>query len=287
MTRFHRAAEIAGSALRHFREDHAFNHAAAVAYYALLALGPFIYLSGLLLGWLVPDLRTGEAALTAFGGFVPPEIVSPLADAIDSWGHGKGLVAVAIPGLVWVASTTFSALEVSLSVAFATSRNRRFLLSRVKSFLGFLALGLLLVTGLVVDRVTAGIEFYRERMGLPPILGPRAAWLSTMLILAVTYVALTLLFKGLPRGRVAWSAAAIAAVPTLILWEITRHVFGGFLLHSPGMDLMAGVFAAIMGLLLWVYVAVLIVLFGAELAAVLNGSRPIVPSPAGETPSVP
>ena len=74
-------------------------------------------------------------------------------------------------------------------------------------------------------------------------------------------------------GRVAWGASARAAIPAVLLWEAARLGFGGLLLRSPLYGLLTGTLAGIVTLLVWIYVAVVLALYGAEVAALLNGSR--------------
>jgi len=87
----------------------------------------------------------------------------------------------------------------------------------------------------------------------------------------VTFVVFTLFYKWLPSGKVAWSAAARAAGVAVVLWEGARHVFGGLLASSPAFGLFSGALAGIVAVLGWVYVALVVTIYGAEVAALLNG----------------
>jgi membrane protein len=98
----------------------------------------------------------------------------------------------------------------------------------------------------------------------------------------VTYVVFTLFYKWLPRGKVAWWAAGRAAAVAVVLWEIARQVFGGLLARSPAFGFFSGAMAGIVAVLAWVYVAVAVTIYGAEVAALLNGSRPKASDPAGD-----
>jgi len=117
------------------------------------------------------------------------------------------------------------------------------------------------------------LDRYRERLGLPPALGPRAAWISYLILLALAFVAFALFYKTLPRGKVSWRAATSSAAVALVLWEVARRVFGEALLRSPGLGLLGGTLAGIVSFLLWNFTAVGIALYGAEVAALLNGNR--------------
>ena len=60
---------------------------------------------------------------------------------------------------------------------------------------------------------------------------------------------------------------------TVILWEGARQVFGGIIRVSPAFGFFSGAVAGIVAVLAWIYVAVAVLIYGAEVAALLNGNR--------------
>jgi uncharacterized BrkB/YihY/UPF0761 family membrane protein len=50
-------------------------------------------------------------------------------------------------------------------------------------------------------------------------------------------------------------------------------VFGSLLAGSPAFGLFSGALAGIVAVLGWIYVAVVVTIYGAEVAALLNGAR--------------
>jgi membrane protein len=213
--------------------------------------------------------------------FLPLEI-APSLRSLGTSVHGGALVAVAVPVLLWVASHAFSSLEVAVNVAFGTTPLRRFWLSRLKAFAG-LSGGVLLLGGtVVVGHLASWLERYYVRTGGPAALSPRAHAASATALLAVTFVVFTLFYKWLPRGKVAWSAAGRAAAVAVVLWDFARRFFGGLLASSPAFGLFSGALAGIVAVMGWVYVAVAVTIYGAEVAALLNGNRPATGArPAG------
>jgi membrane protein len=269
-----RFLRLLGRALRHFLQDHGVNHAAAVAYFSLLSLPPFLLLAGRALTLFLPatDGTDGiDVVLSAVEPFLPLEI-TPLLHALGpSLKPAGALVAVAVPVLLWVASNAFSALEVSVNVAFGTTPQRRFWLSRLKAF-GGLSGGVLLLSGTIVaGHVASWLDGYYAEMGAPPSLSPRAHFVSAVALLVVSFVVFTLFYKWLPSGKVQWSAAARAAAVAVVLWEGARLAFGSLLSGSPAFGLFSGALAGIVAVLGWIYVAVAVTIYGAEVAALLNG----------------
>jgi len=268
-----RFSKLLWTALTHFNADHGANHAAAVAYFSLLSLPPVLLLTGRILARLLPGAGGTAAALTALAPFLPQEIAPSLNTVGRGLADGGAIVAVAVPVLFWLASHAFSSLEVAINVAFGTTPQRRFLLSRMKAFAGLSGGVALLSATLVAGHVARWLDAYRARSGAPPFLSPRAHVVSAAALVTVTCFVFTLFYKLLPRGKVAWGVAARAAVVAALLWEAARRLFGALLAKSPAFGLFTGGLAGIVAVLGWIYVAVAVTIYGAELAALLNGNR--------------
>jgi len=281
MSAIRKAVRVLHLAARHFAADRGGHHAAAVAYGSLLALAPSLYLLGRLFATLLPtDAESAAALVSLLAPYVPEAAAPILRPVVDSLPRGNAIVAFAVPALVWLASAAFAALEIAFNTAFDTVPAMRFWLSRLKAIAGVSGLAAVLASTLAVNQAIAWLARVQRRLPLPGPLEHATGWLSYLAILGVTFGALMLLYKMLPRGKVRWSAAAWAALPALLLWEGARHVFGGMLERSPAFGLLTGVLAGIVAFLLWVFTAVAITIYGAEVAAVLNGNRPerIAPS---------
>lgn len=273
---------IAAEAGSRFLRDHGFSHAAAVAYFSLLSLPPFLYLAAAVLEATLPESVSGAASLATLEGFLPAVAVPVFRTLVERLPEGGGLFWIAVPALVWAATTAFSAFELAVNVAFGTAHRRRFWLSRLKAFAT--------VSGIAV--ILGGATLWNQFLGRwegwggateGPILGPIASRFSEIVAFLAVYGGFVVLYKLLPRGRVAWGASAKAAIPAVLLWEGARLVFGGFLLRSPLYGLLTGTLAGTVTLLVWIYVAVALALYGAEVAAVLDGRRP-QRAPAAENP---
>jgi membrane protein len=160
-------------------------------------------------------------------------------------------------------------------VAFGTVRRRRFWLSRLKAFIGAAAIAGVLAASLLADHLATLVDAYRHSLGLGPWLGPLGRATSYGVHLALNLVAFAALFKVLPRGRVRWHAVAWSSAIAVGLFEAARRVFGSMLLDSAYGEV-TGTLAGMVAVLLWVYTAVALTLYAAEVAAVLNGNRDTV-----------
>lgn len=269
-----RGRSLLWRATRNFFADGCLDHAAAVAYYAILSLAPSFYLLGLLLGRVLHEGDARNAALSRIAAFFPGEATPVLQRLGASLPMHEGAAVLALPALIWVATTAFTTLEKAVNVAFGTHAGRVYWLSKLKSFLVASAVTLLLVASMVVNHGLDALRRYRQSLGLPQILGAGTAWVSYLVLLLMAFATFTTFYKILPGTRVRWSCALRSGFLALVFWEAARRVFGSLIVHSPAFGLLTGTIAGVVGLLLWIYTAVAICLIGAEIAALLNGSRP-------------
>lgn len=278
--------EIAARAGSRFLRDHGFSHAAAVAYFSLLSLPPFLYLALTFLEALLPERGSREASLAALAGFLPMVAVPVFRTLAERLPQGNGLFWIALPALLWAGTTAFSAFELAVNVAFGTAHRRRFWLSRLKAFVAVSGIALMLAFATLWNQFLD--ELAKRGLGSgEPWFGPAASRLSEIAAFLMAYGAFVVLYKLLPRGRVAWRATSRAAVPAVLLWEGARLVFGGLLLRSPVYGLLTGTLAGVVTLLVWIYVAVALALYGAEVAALLNGNRRDAPAAPSADPYFP
>ncbi|HKC89800.1 MAG TPA: YhjD/YihY/BrkB family envelope integrity protein, partial [Candidatus Limnocylindria bacterium] len=87
--------------------------------------------------------------------------------------------------------------------------------------------------------------------------------LSPLAGLAVGFVFFFVVYRSVPRHRPSRRVATEAALVSAVLWEVAKLAFGYF---TRALALFAayGPLAFAAGLLTWIYVTALIILFGAE-----------------------
>jgi len=257
----------------HFYDDNCLELAAAVGFYSLLSLAPFLYLVGSTLS-LVLGVEVSSSALIRFiGGFLPPEVDEALSALQPDLSLGQGLILVALPVLLWVASTAFAGFQSAVNRAFGRAAAHCPWRSRLKGFAVLGAGWVFLALSLIAKSLLPQLESYRQSLGLPPLPAPLTGWLSFALYTVITYSIFVAFYRVLPAGKTQWRSAALGALVALVMWEVARQVFGRLLAGSHSYGLLTGTLAGLVAFLIWVYTAVAILLFGAELAGVVDGRR--------------
>ncbi|MFA7482602.1 MAG: YihY/virulence factor BrkB family protein [Vulcanimicrobiota bacterium] len=251
-----------------FVADEAPQSAAAISFYAVLAMPPLIVLMVSSAGLLVSDASFQSYLIVQAGQLFGPsgaEIVSMIIVQSQQQQHGWA----ALMGLL-VLVVTSGGLHAQIQMALnkmwnlergETGAFKRFFGDRLLATLAVAATGLILVLSLVLSTAlrTASI-WLNERFQMDLISIQRTQSIGTFLLITVL---IALIYRLLPDARVAWSDVWRGAFITSTLFAITRHFFAIYLSRTT-LTLSYGQAGALVLLLLWIYFSSLILLFGAE-----------------------
>lgn len=240
-------------------EDHVWRHAAAVSFYTLFALGPFLVLVRMLAGAVVGPEAANAAILAPFHQLLGEKGGKALDDVVagaDRNGPGAWGLVLGGLGLLVGAAGAFGQLKEALNAIWDVDRKPRAswgarlwtaLRENLLSVGGVLAALFLLVVSLALGGFLAALG------------NPAFAFVAGVL---VVWLAIALLFKLAPDADVAWHDAIVGALVTAILFALAQALLGAFLRLGP-FATSYGVMSAALVLLLWVYVSAVATLFGA------------------------
>jgi membrane protein len=145
------------------------------------------------------------------------------------------------------------------------------------SLAGILGLGFLLAVSLVVSAALAALSSWS---GSGAAIGEAINLVASLAILTALFA---MLFKWFSDTDIAWGDVLPGAVATAVLFDLGEVAIGWYI-GTQGLESTYGAAASIVVLLVWVYYAAQIVLFGAEVThayAAERGSRRTNPAEAG------
>ena len=151
-------------------------------------------------------------------------------------------------------------------VDFLATRLAAFVALGILGFVVLFSTALDLAVGLLLDRLPELVERYLP--ALPGLLSPLT---SLIVPLVVSALAVTLIYRWIPREPPSWLSALVAATAVAVLWALSRRLLALWL-TSRGLDSAYGVLGTVLLLQFWIYYAALALLFGAELAYELDRS---------------
>ena len=286
-------AELAFSGLAAWRalirlvNSNDITHAAAIAYYALLSLFPFLLLVISMLGSVTADDADRLAVLSFVFRYFPTqfEFVNTQLDAFRQTRVQLGVAGGL--ALIWASLGVFGAVTSAVNDAWGVEKQRSFLRHRMVSFLMLVAGGGVMILGLLF--VGAVQVAQASWFG---IMLARFTWLENLQTLTFTYsatilliLAVGLVFYFIPNAKTRFRDVWVGAVLTGILWRIAFDGFSWYIGRS-GLNFIHGSIAAVVVFLLWVYVSSVILMYGVEFTAAYARLRRRRPDemPAAPTP---
>lgn len=254
-------------------DDNASRLAAALAYYSLLSLAPLLVIAIAVAGFVFgPDAARGRVAAelgTLVGGPAAEGIQSIVANA-QSPTAGVISTIFGVVTLFIGASGVFGELQASLNTVWEVeARPERTIWDDVKSrFFSFsmvLGVAFLLLISLLVNAVLSALG--AQFSGLLP--GGEVLWqaLNFVLSLAVISALFAVIFKYIPDAYVRWNDVWLGGVVTAVLFTIGKLLLGLYL-GKAAVGSAYGAAGSVIALIVWVYYAAQIFLFGAEFTQV-------------------
>jgi membrane protein len=265
-----------------------FTHAAAIAYYALLSLFPFLLLVISLLGTVTADESDRITVLSFVFRYFPTQLdfVTNQLDALRQ-SHLQVSLAGAL-ALIWASLGVFGAVTSAVNEAWGVEKQRSFLKHRLVSFLmlvaagGFMLVALLAVTAMQIAQASwFGVMLSRFHW-LTALQTLTFRWLATILLI----VGIGLVYYFIPNAKTRFRDVWVGAAVTGLLWRGAFDGFSWYIKHNNRLTLIHGSIAAVVVFLLWVYVSSIILMFGVEFTAAYARIRrhrpqdmPAAPSP--------
>lgn len=248
----------------------ALTHAASVAYYALISLFPFLLLSLAILGEVTADAAERDAVVRFVFRYFPRQF-DFITGQLDSFqtspvSFGAGGILM----LVWASTGVFNALTSAVNHAWGVEKRRSFLKHRLVSFLMLASAGGLLLIGLILASVVRLAESSRFGGAISP--APWVGWASGMtghaVATALLVMCVALVFYFIPNTKVRFRDVWPGALMVGILWRMAFSLFAWYASDLATWNVIHGSLAAVVVFLIWIYVSVVILLYGVEITAI-------------------
>ncbi|MFD0666225.1 YihY/virulence factor BrkB family protein [Ramlibacter sp. MAHUQ-53] len=242
---------------------------AAIAYYTVFSLAPLLVIVIAIAGALFGREAVQGQVVAEISGLLGAEgarLVQDLLASASDTGHGLAAGAASAGVLVVGATTVFAQLQSSLDRIWHVPARARpsglwaLLRARLVSFGLVLGVAFLLMASLAVSAALAALGAWAGGLapGWEPVL--QALHLATSLAVFTTLFAM--IYKLLPSTPIAWRDVWVGALVTALLFEAGKLAIGLYLGKS-GITRAFAAAGSLVVVLLWVYFAAQVFLFGA------------------------
>ncbi|HZR02606.1 MAG TPA: YihY/virulence factor BrkB family protein, partial [Burkholderiales bacterium] len=270
-----RVCQIARSAVTDWFNDSAPRLGASIAFYSIFALAPLLVIAIAIAGAVFGEDAARGQIVAQIGGLVGTRAAQGLEQMIQSaslkqqswFSSGVGLVT-----LLLGASGVFVEMQYAFDRIWGSEPRAGGLTLLVRARLMAIALvlgvGFLAIVSLLVS---AAIH---ARGGYLFGTGPDVPAIMVGLDIVVSFALLTLAFAALlyflPSGPVSWRAVLIGATTSALLFTLGKQLIGLYLGRASTTS-SYGAAGSFVVVILWVYYSAQILLFGAEVGAVIEG----------------
>jgi len=262
---------------QNFEKHNGASYAAAIAYHAIISLGPCLLLSVGLVSRVFEAsavVTTLGSSLTSLAGEEVAALVTELISDLTRPSSSGNLVALVTTLIIIYASTNvFRQIDIALDAIWeveaptATPRSspyaallvfaRRYGLALLASVAVVVSLFVTMLASTLVGVVVAPVA--SQAPGLAALL----PWLTALALPLLLFLICWLAFTWLPKVKLSWRETRNGALLTGAVLAVGGGIIGYYASHSPIPDLL-GVASSLIILLLWMFFASLLFLLGAE-----------------------
>ncbi|MBX6425121.1 MAG: YihY/virulence factor BrkB family protein [Variibacter sp.] len=260
--------------------------AAGVVFFALLALFPAV--TALVSSYgLFTDMHTVGRHLEALGTLLPPgsfDIVREQIERITAKAAGT-LTFAFVGGLavaLWSANAGMKAVFDALNVVYDEEEKRGFLALNAISLAFTLGAIVALLTAIAAVVALPLALSYLGLQGAGPTIISVLRW-PVMFVLTVLGLAVLYRF-GPSRRKPRWQWVSVGSVVAAFAWIVGSLAFSFYLSHFADYNATYGSLGAVIGLMVWMWLSVIVVLMGAELNAEMEHQTARDSTAEGEKP---
>jgi membrane protein len=272
---------------REFSDDQCTDLAAALTYYAVLALFPAAIALTSLLGLVGRGTEGVDEVLSILrdlgAGGVVKSIQDPLTELSRSQAAGLALV-LGLVGALWSASGYVGAFGRAMNRVYEIEEGRPFW--KLRPWMLGVTVVLVLLTALTLaGLVVTGplTQTLGDRIGLGSTAQLVFEIVKWPVILCVVILIVALLYYATPnikQPKFRW--ISVGAIVAILIWALASLAFGLYVAHFSSYDKTYGSLAGVIVFLLWLWLTNVALLFGAELDAELERGRELASGIAAE-----
>jgi membrane protein len=279
---------------RRFGQDQCPAFAAALAFFAIISLVPVMLVA---LAGLAFVFHTPQEAMTRLQGVLNNMLPGTAAqgeiqhllveranvvNSVHTLIQTRGIAGlIGILSLIWAAIQIFINAAPAMNAAYEVRETRGWIKLRLVAFGLFIGAGLLFLASLIPS---SGPSFIGS-LHIPWLRLPQEVpwWLDALfwlVSLAINITMFALVYKYMPSASTTWREAFVGGAVTGVLWEAAKRGFAFYLAHFANYNKVYGGLGALMILLLWIYYTAMILLLGAETAALYQDIQKAAAEPA-------
>jgi membrane protein len=270
--------------VKDFFTDDMTTYASALAYQILFSLFPFIIFLIALLGFLhlssFFDWLREQAQL-----LLPEEAMQQVNEVIDDvQNRNGGLLSFGAAVALWTASAAVRSIMNALNVAYDVDERRPAWKLYPLSILYTIGVAAMLIAAAALLIMgPQAIEWLAQQVGLQQLFVTLWAWLRLPVALALLMLAVAVIYYVAPDVEQRFRYITPGAVLAVVVWILASIGFDYYVSNFSDYSTTYGSIGAIVVLLLYFFISAAVLLFGAEVNAVIEQYSPSGKNPGDRT----
>jgi membrane protein len=269
---------IVRRAVKEFSNDHMTNIAAALAYYAFLAI-PAALMVALGIFSLVAGPGAVGTLIDKLNTIMPGQATNLLEGSLRNLTQHKG-TGVAVLGVgavlaLWSVTGAMQNVMWALNIAYDREERRGFVRRRITALwmVAFALIGFVLAFGVLVlgPQLSGWIGSAIGAKSVVKIVWYIAEWPLLVAGLLVSFAGLMYYGPNVKHPR--WRFLTFGSVLAIVIWLLASGAFAFYVSQFGSYNKTWGALAAVVVMLTWLWLSAVALLFGAELNAEAERSR--------------
>ena len=269
---------VARKVLREFSDDQCTDQAAALTYYAVLALFPAMLALMSIFGLVMSPSKAVDTVEQVLKPLVAPSTLNTVTPVINSLAHSQGAgvaFVIGLAGALWSASGYVGAFGRAMNRVYEIQEGRPFwklrplmlLITLVAVVLSALVLLMLVVSGPLAESIG-------NQIGIGSAAVTAWQWIKWPVLLVVVMIVVALLYYATPnvkQPKFRW--ISVGAACAILIWVLASVGFAFYVANFGSYNKTYGSLACVIVALLCLWITNLALLLGAEIDSELERGR--------------
>lgn len=266
-------------------EDNVLGLAASTAYYFFFSLFPLILFAAPILSFIGDKQELVSRAMAQLSTTLPGEAVLLVRNVVEDVVFASAAPTLMSAGALlaaWAGSNIFTAMIDALNRAYDVTETRAWWKRRLLALASVVAASLVILVATAIFMGGEQIALWLgERLALGGAVA--AAWAVIQYPIAVAMLAglAWLIYVFLPNVRQRKVHALVGAAAATVLWIAITLVFRAYVSGYASYNKTYGTIGGVIVLLMWMYLSMVALLAGGELASELHHGTGATSSPSG------
>lgn len=244
--------------------DHVGAYAAQAAYFLIMSFIPFLLFLTTMIRYTPLTYNMVSDTIKAF---VPHNIQNFVLTIVSEvYGRSTAVVPISAIMALWSAGKAMQSLTNGLNTIYHVKETRNWLMTRIYAVFYTFLFGLAIIASLLL--LVLGNQIQVMAGKYVPVVGRiigRIIGARTALVFGGLFLVFLILYKMLPNRKATLKSQVPGAVLIAAGWSLFSYFFSLYFELFPGFSNMYGSLTALIMVMLWLYICMNLLLYGAEI----------------------